>query len=114
MELPAIYVALTETLLRTLSLSHEMAHLWGGVILYSIAFSVPLARRFVALPLVVVCVAEAVNERLQAAYYGSWRINDTVADLGWTLTIPAILYAGTLIFRAFWPSLNADRTPVLG
>jgi hypothetical protein len=114
MELPGIYVALTESLLRILSLSHEMAHLWGGVILYSLALCVPLARRVVALPVVVVCIAEAMNERLQASHYGSWRINDTLADLGWTLTVPFMLYMGTLILRAVRRHAYADPAPAPG
>jgi len=92
MDLPATYVALTEGVLHTFSLSHEAGHFWAGVILYLAVLALPQARSVPALPFLAVLCAELFNESVQAAYYGSWRVADTLADIGWTLAVPAILF----------------------
>lgn len=99
MELSAIYVALTEGLLQKLSLSHEAAHLWGGLFLYAVVFSLPLARRYAALPFAAVCAAQLFNEGLQAIHYSALRADDTLADFIWTLTLPALTYSATAVSR---------------
>ncbi len=95
MDLPAAYVASTEGLLAALSLSHEMAHFWGGLLLYVAASLLPGARRVAAFPFLTVLAAELCNESVQAAFYGAWRPADTGADIVWTLLWPLALFMGT-------------------
>ncbi|MCW2369327.1 hypothetical protein [Sphingobium sp. B11D3D] len=95
MDIPAAYVALTEGSLRFLAISHERAHLIGGLLLYALVAAWPLTRRHPALPFAVVALAELINESLQAAYYRSLRLDDTLADLVWTLAVSALLLALT-------------------
>jgi len=93
MDLPAAYVATTESLLATLSMSHQLGHLNAGLFIYlgvQYAFG---ARRTNLLPLLAVFLAEFGNESIQAAYYGSWRTADTIADIGWTVFWPCMLFA---------------------
>ena len=94
MDLPAAYVHTTESLLAALSLSHQLGHLNAGLIIYLGAQYLLRARRGVQLlPLLAVFLAEFGNEAIQAAYYGSWRAADTMADIGWTVFWPCMLYA---------------------
>jgi hypothetical protein len=92
MDLPAAYVHTTESLLALLSISHQLGHLNGGLIVYFGVQYLTGPRRAPILPLLAVFLAEFVNESLQAAYYGSWRPADTLADIGWTVFWPCILY----------------------
>jgi hypothetical protein len=92
MDLPAAYVATTESLLATLTISHQLGHLGGGVILYFGAQYLVGSRRAPLLPLLTVALAELFNEAMQARYYGSWRTADTLADIGWTLFWPCIFF----------------------
>ena len=114
MDLPAVYVALTEESLRLLSISHEMAHLWGGLLLYRLFASLPQARRLPALPFLAVALAELTNETLQAAYYKSLRLDDTIADIGWTLSLPALLLIGTLLLSPGLSGVRQNGRPALG
>ncbi|GEM_PF-1482184 len=91
MDLPAFYVATTESLLHAAGISHEMAHGAGGLLLYLALLTLPAARRRHLLPLLGVLLAELFNEMVQAAFHGSWRVPDTLADMVWTLCLPALL-----------------------
>lgn len=93
MDLPAAYVATTESLLAMLRLSHQLGHLNGGLILYLGAQYLLGARRDSLFPLTIVFVAEAFNECIQAAFYHSWRVPDTLADIAWTVFWPCMIFA---------------------
>ena len=99
MDIPALYVAATEYLLATLSLSHELGHLGGGLFLYFAVLGAVGVRRAGVLPLAAVLVAEGLNETIQALHYGSWRTADTLADIGWTVTLPFLLFAYGALMR---------------
>ena len=92
MDLPATYVATTESLLATLSISHQLGHLNAGLIIYLGVQYALGTRRMSILPLLAVFAAEFGNEAIQAAYYGSWRTADTIADIGWTVFWPCMLF----------------------
>lgn len=112
MDLPAAYVAATEGLLAALSLSHEMAHFWGGLLLYVAAALLPGARRMAPFPFLTVLAAALFNESVQAAFYGSWRAADTGADIVWTLLWPLALFMGTHYRRhAFIPARRTSSLP---
>jgi hypothetical protein len=100
MDLPAAYVATTESLLATLSMSHQLGHLNAGLIIYLAVQYLLGARWGHILPLLAVFLAEFSNEALQAAYYGSWRTADTIADIGWTVFWPCMLFAHARYRRA--------------
>ena len=112
MNLPVFYVSVTEGVLQALSISHEAAHFWGGLLLYGMAFCSPFARRAPTIPFLIVLTAELINECLQAVHYGSWRIDDTLADIGWTLLLPVVFLGFTLLLP-HWPAAGrrADRLP---
>ncbi|MCW2397851.1 hypothetical protein [Sphingobium sp. B2D3C] len=113
MDIPAAYVALTEGSLHFLALSHERAHLIGGLLLYAMVAAWPLTRRHPALPFAVVALAEFMNESLQAIYYRSLRLDDTLADLVWTLALPALLLALTQMIASGRAERGVVR-PALG
>jgi len=93
MDLPATYVATVENLLALLSISRELGHLGGGLMIYFgiLAFMAP--RRAGWLPLLAVILAELFNESMQAAFYGDLRMADTLGDIGWTVTLPCLIFA---------------------
>ena len=118
MDLPATYVALTEGLLRIIPISHPMAHLNGGLIIYLGMQYLMGERRAALVPLLAVAFAEGLNESIEAAYYGSWRIDDTLGDIGWTLFWPCMLYAHARYRRHRWAMAERRRAlegiPVFG
>lgn len=93
MDLPAAYVATTQRLLDTLSMSHQLGHLNAGLIIYLGVQYVLGSGRATVLPLLAVFLAEFGNEAIQAAYYGSWRAADTIADIAWTVFWPCMIFA---------------------
>jgi hypothetical protein len=93
MDLPAAYVATTESLLAMLRLSHQLGHLNGGLILYLGSQYLLGGRRASFFPLAIVFIAEASNECIQAAFYHSWRLPDTLADIAWTVFWPCMIFA---------------------
>lgn len=93
MDLPAAYVATTESLLATLSISHQLGHLSAGLIIYLVVRYALGSGRANLFALLAVFLAEFGNEALQAAYYGSWRMADTIADIGWTVFWPCAFFA---------------------
>ncbi|MCW2394368.1 MULTISPECIES: hypothetical protein [unclassified Sphingobium] len=113
MDIPAAYVALVEGSLRFLAISHERGHLIGGLLLYAMVAAWPLTRRHPALPFAVVALAELINESLQAAYYRSLRLDDTLSDLVWTLAVPALLLALTQMIASDRAERGVAR-PALG
>ncbi|MBO9669411.1 MAG: hypothetical protein J7485_02725 [Sphingobium sp.] len=109
MDLPAAYVATTESLLAALSMSHQLGHLNAGLFIYLGVQYALGARRTNVLPLLAVFLAEFGNETIQAAYYGSWRTADTIADIGWTVFWPCMLFA---LARYRQATRTRRRTPV--
>lgn len=92
MDLPAAYVATTESVLATLSISHQLGHLNAGLIIYLGVQYAMGSHRANILPLLAVFLSEFGNEAIQATYYGSWRTADTIADIGWTVFWPCMLF----------------------
>jgi hypothetical protein len=111
MDLPAAYVATTESLLAMLSISHQLGHLGGGVILYFGTQYLVGPRRAALLPLLTVAWAELFNEAMQARHYGSWRTADTIADIGWTLFWPSIFFLYALHRRRQPAGAKVRRMP---
>ena len=118
MDLPAVYVALTEGFLHIVPISHPMAHLNGGLIIYLGMQFLMGTRRAALLPLLAVFFAEGLNECLEAAYYGSWRIDDTLGDIAWTVFWPCMLYVHSRYRRYRWAMAARRRAregmPVFG
>ncbi len=106
MDLPAVYVATTESLLAMLSISHQLGHLNCGLILYVGSQYLLGARRGAILPLMIVFLAEAFNECVQASYYHSWRTADTLADIAWTVFWPCMLFAHARLRRQVRPAMR--------
>lgn len=104
MDLPALYVASTESLLSALAISHQLGHLAGGLILYAGALALIGTRRPSVLPLLLVMAAEIFNEAVQARFYGSWRMADTLGDALWTIMLPLLLFV-----HAIWLHRRRER-----
>ncbi|CAN5196330.1 hypothetical protein BH10PSE13_BH10PSE13_04370 [soil metagenome] len=102
MDIPSSYVAATQMALDWTGLTHPMAHLNGGMAIY-LGMQVMLrTRRASAIALHAVYGAEMVNELLQYAYYGGWRLDDTIGDILTTVFWPTMIYLLAHYRRARW------------
>lgn len=102
MELIDAYVATCEAFLAQTGISHPMAHLHVGLLIYVGVQIVLRTRRASSIALQAVYGAELVNEILQRAHYGSWRIEDTLGDIFLTVLWPTLLYGVAKFRRARW------------
>lgn len=102
MELADDYVSLCDALLNLSGMSHPLAHLNGGLAIYiGVQFALR-TRRASGIALQAVFGAEIVNEILQRAHYGSWRVPDTMGDIATTVFWPTLLYAMAKYRRSRW------------
>jgi len=102
MDIPSSYVAATQMALDWTGFTHPMAHLNGGMAIY-LGMQVMLrTRRASAIALQAVYGAEIVNELLQYAYYGGWRVDDTIGDVVTTVFWPTLIYLLAHYRRARW------------
>lgn len=106
------YVGTIEQLLATLGMSHEMAHVHGGLALYLLAQLVLDDRRGSPRALMVVATAEFANELLERLVYGSWRWADTSSDIVGTLLWPTALLLMSWYRRRRWEVRFGAMQPV--
>jgi hypothetical protein len=102
MDIATTYVDAIEQLVATLGISHDMAHVHGGLALYLAAQFVLGDRRGSPRALLVVMAAEFANELLEAMHYGSWRWHDTAGDIVATLLWPSMLLLVSWHRRRRW------------
>lgn len=98
------YVDASNAFLAWTGLTHPMAHLHVGMAIYVGVQLILRTRRASAIALQAVYGAEFVNEIVQRAYYGSWRVEDTLGDIALTVFWPTLLYAVAKYRRARWVS----------
>ena len=110
MDLARSYVDLTNVILDMTGLTHPMAHLHGGLAIYVLMQFALRTRRASAIALQAVFGAEIINEIVQRGYYGSWRWEDSIADVLITVTWPTILYGLGKFRRTRWTAANSPAT----
>lgn len=111
MDLAATYVATHEWLLAVTGMTHAMAHVHAGLAIYLIVQAVLRTRRASIVALHAVFGLELVNEIIQWAHYGSWRLPDTLADIALTVFWPTALYLLGTWRRARWRADHSPRGP---
>ncbi|HEX7855560.1 MAG TPA: hypothetical protein VF503_17895 [Sphingobium sp.] len=102
MDITGIYVTVIETVLNGIGMTHEMAHLHGGLAIYVGVQMLLRTRRASAIALQAVAGAEIINEVLEYGHYGSWRLPDTAQDIVMTLFWPTLLFLLAKYRRARW------------
>lgn len=110
MDLFALYVDLTEAIVRGLGMTHPMVHLQAGLLIYVSVQFLLRTRRASGIALQAVIGAELVNEIMERAFYGSWRWDDTLADIAVTVFWPAMLYLLSTVRRARWTTQERKRS----
>lgn len=108
METLATYTQFTDGLVRYFHTSHAMMHVQAGLAIYFVAQFVLRDRRASVLGLAWVAFIEFVNEALQAAYYGSWRFEDTAWDIVTTLFWPAVIVISGIYRRRRWAKVVSE------
>jgi hypothetical protein len=78
----------------------KLIHMNAGLLIWAVA-AIGTGRSFRSpLPLLAVALAEAANETADRLTMGSWRIDDTMADVAATLAWPVLLMLALRISRA--------------
>lgn len=103
----SLYVSSCENLLRWAGMTHPMAHVHAGLAIYLSVQFLLRTRRASGIALQAVIGAELVNEIVERAYYGSWRWEDTSADIALTLFWPTALYLLATWRRQRWTRWQA-------
>ena len=114
MDLPGLYVSLTERVVSLLGGSHSLAHLNAGLLIYVSVQVAARDRRASLIALQAVAGAEFLNEAIEAIHFGSPRWADTLGDVAVTLAWPAILYAVARYRRQRWARETSRLARPLG
>lgn len=91
MDIPALYTALIQWIGDGTGASDTILHIHAGMAVLLLARVVTRRSLGTWVPLSVVAAAELGNEVLDRLHYGSWRWNDTLADIVNTLFWPAVI-----------------------
>ncbi|HEX7874893.1 MAG TPA: hypothetical protein VF475_18415 [Sphingobium sp.] len=102
MDIASDYVLFTRDVLDGLGMSHPMAHIHAGLMIYLGVQMLLRTRRASTIALHAVIGAELVNEVLDYSFYGSWRWADTLGDIALTLLWPAAFYLMGKFRRMRW------------
>ncbi|WP_336973144.1 hypothetical protein [Sphingobium aromaticiconvertens] len=102
MALVDLYVQYLETLVRFFGASHTIMHVHAGLAIYLGSQLLLRDRRASVIALKIVLAVAIGHECIERLYYGSWRWNDTLADIGLTLLWPAAITASGLYRRRRW------------
>lgn len=108
MDFVANYHAFKETLVASAGDSHALMHVHAGLAIY-VLFQVIWGTRRGSVPgLVCVALFEIFNEICDRAFYGSWRVGDTLGDIATTMFWPAVLVAVSRFRRWQWNARQAN------
>ena len=102
MDLISNYHDLTEWVKAFTGMPAELLHVHAGMALYTVSQFFLGSRRASWVALSIVFKVELMNEVMNYLFYGSWRWNDTVADIGITLLWPSICLAVGKYRRWHW------------
>lgn len=109
MDFSLSYHQFTEALVTTFGVSRGEMHMHAGLLIYVTSQIILGTRRASMAALGTVVFVECLHETMQALYYGSLRIDDTLSDIALTLMWPLILAGASLYRRARW-NVNYRRT----
>ncbi|WOK37135.1 hypothetical protein [Sphingomonas sp. C3-2] len=88
----ALYAQFKTSTAQWIGITNAECHIHAGLLIY-LASSVILRKPLRSpVPLLIVIAAEAANEYFDRLSTGSWRWDDTVHDILFTLLWPAILF----------------------
>lgn len=107
MDIFSLYTSTMESLLRWADMTHSMAHVHAGLAIYLTVQFLLRTRRASGIALQAVIGVELVNEIVQRAVYGSWRWEDTSADIALTIFWPSALYLLSVYRRQRWARWQA-------
>jgi hypothetical protein len=102
MDIIAAYNDLTEAIVLATGMSRPLLHVHVGMAIYVLVRLAIRERRASLYALGIVLALELANETMNALYYGSWRIEDTTADIFATLFWPSADYLVGTFRRARW------------
>lgn len=102
MDFALSYHEFTEALVTALGASRGEMHMHAGLLIYVTSQIILGTRRASMAALGTVLFVECLHETMQAMFYGSWRITDTISDMALTLMWPMILAGASLYRRARW------------
>lgn len=93
-------------------MADSLLHVHAGMSVLLLARLATRRSLATPLPFLIVCVAEAANEILDRLHFGSWRVDDTLADLVNTVFWPAVLMVGLRLRKAhiFEPTADSEAT----
>jgi hypothetical protein len=109
-DVAATYHRMIEWIMSATALPDSTLHVHVGLLIF---FGVALLLRGKLAspwPLAVVTAAELFNECMDAAFFGSWRWDDTGRDIFHSLLWPVLVSLGAWIFSARASARRADET----
>lgn len=93
MDLPHDYIAAMESLTRLCGATHATMHVHIGLAIYLAVQFLLRDRRASYIALLAVLLLELLNEGIERLYYGTWRWDDTLADIVLSVFWPAAITA---------------------
>lgn len=105
MDIPALYAKLILQIGDGTGWADSLLHVHAGMAVLFLARVVTGRSLSTPVPLAFVALAEAGNEVLDRLHYGSWRWEDTLADVANTMFWPTVLFIG-LRLRGPRPALR--------
>lgn len=102
MDVSLSYHEFTEAMVTAFGFSRGEMHMNAGLLIYVTSQIILGTRRASIAALGTVLFVECLHESMQALFYGSWRINDTLTDVVLTLMWPTVLAGASVYRRARW------------
>lgn len=97
MNIPALYAQLIQEIGDGTGMVDSLLHVHAGMAVLLATRVITGKRLSTPIPLLVVALAELVNEVLDRLHYGSWRWADTSLDIVNTMFWPTMLFLGLRI-----------------
>lgn len=102
MSLIATYIDALNWLEQATGASRSILHVHCGLAIYVVVQLLLRERRASITACKIVFAVVLVHECVERLYYGSWRVEDTVADILLTILWPVILTMASLYRRRHW------------
>jgi hypothetical protein len=109
MDLISGYAQLIQEIVDFTGMSRPMLHMHAGMAIYVIGQLMLGTRRGSGLAILLVLQAELLNELMNRLYYGTWRWDDTSADIVLTLFWPMTCWCVSMFRRTRWKRAVHDR-----
>lgn len=90
-DFPQIYHSWIDWIVKTTNLSDSVLHVHAGLFIFIVTRAVSQRSLGSAFPILIVFVAETINELLDWMHFGSIRLSDTIKDVFcttfWPITV---------------------------